>query len=476
MKGDGTQSEAATVESLSTGTLEEFDAALSGDLVLPTHDSYEEARRVWNGRVDYRPAMIAQCRDSNDVATAIRFARSHDLDVSVRSGGHHPSGSAVAPETVVVDCSEMTAVTVDTEARTVTAEPGITAAGLLEATQEHGLGVPTGSAGDVGLGGSTLGGGIGWIRRSKGLGIDFLREVEMVTADGEVRTVSQDEHSDLFWAMCGAGGQFGVATRFEFDCVEVGPIVPMVAVFYPGADAEAVYRAYDAAMADAPDEISTMAAYGHIPPMPMLPEQLHGEAAVQVMACYDGSVEEGMAALAPFRELGEPLAEIGEPMPYLALHQMGTEMFPGDRNYYWRSSFSEALDEALIAEVVELGRDGPSPSCGISVWALGGAMNTVARDATAFPWRDSGYMLTVEANWDDGLGDKDEHIEWALAIDDVFREHGATGAYIGFHGIEETDDRVEELCFGESCDRLREVKSEYDPAGLFGTALLAEDS
>lgn len=476
MDGDDYKPGTATAETLSTGTLEEFDATLFGDLVLPAHDSYEEARTVWNGRVDYRPAMIVRCRDASDVASTIRFVRAHGLDMSVRSGGHHPSGSAVAPNTVVIDCSGMTAVVVDEKARTVSVEPGTKTADLLETTQKYGFAVPSGSAGDVGVGGSTLGGGLGWIRRSKGLAVDMLREVEIVTAEGEIVTASEGEHSDLFWAIRGAGGEFGVVTRFEFDCVKVGPIVPTVAVFYAETDAEDVYRAYAAAMTEAPDELSTMAVYGHVPPMPMLPEDVHGQPAVQVMGCYDGPPKDGMTTLAPFRQLAEPLADMSDPIPYLALHEMGSELFPAGRNYYWRSSFGESLKAALIDDVLALGRDAPSPSCGISVWTLGGKMNTVDPTTTAFPWRDAAYMLTVEANWDDELGEQDDHIEWALQVDDVFREHGAVGAYVGFHGIEETDDRVEELCFGENCGRLRELKAEYDPLGLFGTALLAESS
>lgn len=442
-----------------------FEECLRGDLVLPEAAEYDETRQVWNGLVDKHPAMIVRCANTADVSEAMAFAREYDLRLSVRGGGHHESGSAIAENGLVVDCSGMDHIGVDPDAQTVRVGPGVRAGELHAETQQFGLAAPTGSADDIGIAGSTLDGGIGWLRRKHGLGIDALRSVEIVTADGAVRTASPEQNPGLFWAVRGGGGNVGIVTDFEFDLYEIGPEVMTVGVFYPVEHAVTVLQSLRAVMSDASDALTTFALYGHVPPLPPIPEDLHGIPAVGILGCYAGSIEDGEAAVAPLREIAEPLVDLSGPLPYLALHEMGSAMLPEGRNYCWRSSFVDELTDDLIDRVIEGGSAAPSPLSSIEMWPLGGEMGRVAPEATAFPWRDAGYLLTVASNWE---GSADEaNIQWARETDAAFRELGAEGAYAGFPGIGGTDEDVAGMVYSHNYGRLAAIKDRYDPSNDF---------
>jgi FAD/FMN-containing dehydrogenase len=435
--------------------------SLRGEIVAPDDDAYDERRSVWNGLVDKRPALVLRCRGAADVATGLRFATDRDLPFSIRGGAHHQAGTSMVDDGVVLDLSAMDHVRVDPDARVAQVGPGCRARDVLLETQHYGLATPTGSAGDVGIAGSTLGGGIGWIRREHGLGVDALRSVEVVTPGGELLTASPDENEDLFWAVRGGGGNFGVVTNFEFDLYEVGPVVAGLGVFYPGDEAREVLARYRERATAAPAALTTLALTGHVPNLSPIPDDVAGEDTVAIMGCHAGDPEAGMAALEPFRGIAEPLLDVSEPMPYLALHELGTEMFPEGRNYCHRSCFVDDLSDPVIETIVDHAAEAPSDLSAIGAWQLGGAVADVDSDATAFPHRDAGYLITVESNWE--AGDDEANLEWARAGDDLFRERGGYGAYAGFDGVDAGDGAdAPERVYGENLDRLAAVKARFD--------------
>lgn len=335
---------------------------------------------------------------------------------------------------------------------------------VLIETQHYGLATPIGSAGDVGISRSILGGAIGWMRRKHGLGIDALRSVDLVTPSGDLATASKDENEDLFWAVRGGGGNFGVVTNFEFNLYEVGPIIAGLGIFYPGDKAKDVLQQYREAAVDAPDEVTTIALNSHVPDLPPMPEELVGEDAMAILGCYIGDPEVGMAALQPFRDLAdEPLLDMSEPMPYLLLHELGTMMFPEGRNYCHRSCFIDGLSDDIIESVIDHAEKAPSDLLGVGIWQMGGAINEVEADATAYPHRDADYMITVESNWD--TRDDDANIAWARDGDDLFRSLGGYGAYGGFTGVRSRENEDAMNCeYGDNFNRLAETKGQYDAA------------
>lgn len=455
---------AATVARLDEDALGAFAEDLAGELVLPDADGYEDARGVWNGLVNRYPAIVARCAGAADVARAIDFAGAHDLPLSVKGGAHNQTGAAVVDNGLTIDCSPMDHVEVDPDERVARVGPGLRAEDALAVTQEHGLAFPTGSAGDVGIAGSTLGGGIGWIRRKHGLAIDALRRVEIVTADGEVRTASPEENADLHWAVRGGGGNFGVVTEFEFDCVEVGPLVQALGVYYPIEASRDAFETLRAVMADAPDELTAMAIHGEVPGLPPVPEALAGERAVSILGCWAGDPEDGEAAIEPLRTVAEPLLDLSDVMPYQVLHDLGTQMYPWGRKYTHRSVFLPALTDEFLDVIVEQGEAAPSPLSVVTAWALGG--NVGHGPDSAFNWADQAYMVTIEANWEDY--ETPANLEWARETERQLREAGAVGRYAGFTGLEEQpgEDWAAEV-YGDGLERLRAVKAAYDPENVF---------
>lgn len=453
-----------TVAELGEGSIESFATDLDGDLILPDDEEYEDARNVWNGLVNEYPAVVARVADASDVARAVRFAREHDLELSIRGGAHNQTGSAVVSQGVVVDLADMDRIDVDAEARVARVEPGTRAEDVLAATQRHGLATPTGSAGDVGIPGSTLGGGIGWIRRKHGLGIDALRSVEIVTPDGERRRASSDRNEDLFWAVRGGGGNFGVVTEFEFDLYEIGPMVQALGVFYPGDAADDVVETYRDVVADAPEELTTILIAGHVPNLPPIPDDLAGTDAVGVLGCYAGDPEDGAAVIEPLREIAEPLVDMSDLMPYEALHDLGTQMYPWGRKYTHRSVFVDELTDEITDIVLEETAAAPTPMSAIGVWSLGG--NVGHGPDAAYAWDDKEYMITIEGNWE--AFENRPTLDWAADVERALRREGATGAYSGFTGVEERnwEDWTEQV-YGDSYDRLAEVKATYDPENVF---------
>jgi FAD/FMN-containing dehydrogenase len=453
-----------TVEQLGERAVGDLDSDVTGDVVLPDHDAYEDARTVWNGLVNEYPAVVVRVAEAADVGRAIQFAQEHDLELSIRGGAHHQTGVAVVGNGLVVDMAHLDAIDVDADRQVVTVQPGTRAEDVLAETQEYGLAPPTGSAGDVGMSGTTLGGGVGWIRRKHGLSIDALRRVELVTADGQVREASRESHEDLFWGLRGGGGNFGVVTEYEFDCYEVGPLVPALGVYYPASAAEAVLETHREVLADAPPELTTMLIHGHVPPLPPVPEELHGTDAVGILGCYAGPKAEGMAAFEELRSVTEPVLDLTEPMPYEVLHDLGTQMFPWGRKYAWRSVFVDELTDEIHDVILEQKASAPGPMDAIDIWAMGG--NVGHGGPYAYNWTDKQYLVVAEANWEDF--NTETELAWVRETERRLRQAGGVGAYAGFTGVEEQEwENWREQVYNGNYARLAELKAQYDPENVF---------
>ncbi|QSG11524.1 FAD/FMN-containing dehydrogenase fused to Heterodisulfide reductase, subunit B [Halapricum desulfuricans] len=457
-----------SVSEIPATDVETFDERLDGDLILPDHDAYDDARDVWNGLVDKHPAVIVRVRHAEDVAASLEFADRYDFDLSIRGNAHHQAGSALVEDGLVVDLADLTAVDVDSGARRVTVGAGATAGAALERTLEHGLAFPTGSASVVGLSGSTLGGGLGWMRRKHGAGFDALREVDLVTADGTVRTVSPDDDPDLFWAICGAGANFGVVTALTFELYETQPVVPALGVFYPRDDAEAVLEGFRELATEAPDALSTMLLNTHVPPLPDVPEDLQGTPSIAIMGAYLGDPDAAAQVLDPYRALGDPILDMSGEMPYMALHELGAEMFPDGHLYSQRSVFLDELTDDHL-DLIRTGTDdAPSPLDGIGLWTTGGAIGD-SDHATAAPWTDKEYLLVIEGQWVDPEA-TDQNLEWVRRREREARDIGGEYAYPGYVGYEQQDNEDwAKLVYGKNYDRLAELKAIYDPDNRFRT-------
>ncbi len=452
------------VAQLDEGEIKEFDDDLRGDLIFPDNDEYADARNVWNGLINKYPAIVARVKGATDVATALQFAQENDLEFSIRGGAHHQAGSAIVEGGLVIDLEDMDAIRINPDEKIANVQPGTRVEDVLAEAQPYGLAMPTGSAGDNGMPGSTLGGGIGWMRRSNGLGIDALRSIELVTANGEVVKASPDKNEELFWAIRGGGGNFGVVTNFEFDLYEVGPLVQGLGIFYPADAAEDVLETYKQVTDDAPEEFTSILLHSHVPGLPPMPDELIGEEAVCILGCWDGSPEDGEEFLEPLRNVTEPLLDMSDVMPYELLHDLGTQMFPWGRKYCHRSVYVDELNEETLDIIHEQREAAPAPMNGIAIWDMGG--NIGHGGDLSYPWADKEYMIVVESNWEDY--DNVANLEWARETEKMLRDAGGEGAYGGFTGVEEQEwEDWSEQVYSDNYDRLAEVKAEYDPDNVF---------
>jgi len=442
--------------------IEEFH----GRIVRPGDADYDDARTVWNGMIDKYPALIARCAGVADVVDAVTFARENDLPLAVRGGGHNVAGTAVCDDGLVVDLSEMTAVRVDPGSRTAWVQAGATWADLDRETQRFGLATPGGVVSDTGVAGLTLGGGIGHLRGKYGLSCDNLRSVELVTAEGEFLTAGAEENPDLFWGLRGGGGNFGVVTAFEFDLHPVGPEVATVFVVYPGEELETVLRGYRECVDAAPDEVSTLAFAGEIPEKELFPPEIVNETKVAVLGCYAGPVEEGEDALAPLRELAEPLADLSGTMAYTELQRLLDEDYPDGMRYYWKSLYLDGLSDPAVDRITYWSEVAPSPLSTVDVWPLGGAIAEVGIEESAFAGRGAPFLLGVEANWEDP-GTDEANVEWVRDVVEDMRGFSDGSVYLNFPGFLEENDETMRTTFGSAYERLVALKDEYDPTNLF---------
>ncbi|WP_233859750.1 FAD-binding oxidoreductase [Paraburkholderia sp. HD33-4] len=434
---------------------EHLCGTLHGTLVMPRDPDYDEARRVWNGTVDKRPALIVYCADAEDVVAAVRFARSIDSRVAVRSGGHNVAGLSVCDAGIVIDLSRMKQIDVDAERQVVRAEAGLNLGEFDRATMAHGLATTTGVISDTGLAGLTLGGGFGKLGRKYGLTCDNLVAVEMVTADGQIRLANDSEHPDLFWAVRGGGGNFGIATAFYLRLHPLNPELLVCSLLYRFEQARAALRFYDQFARDAPDEVSVDAAFVTRP---------SGERFFSVSACYVGAPESGRQVLEPLMEFGSPVDCRVERLPYLQIQSGGDGVFLRGRRYYWKAQFLKEIDDGAIDAILGAYERSPSLSSLLVFQHVGGAIARVAGSATAYQHRDASFDCFPVAIWDEAAEDA-INVEWARGIWEALRPYSCGGVYANNLG-DEGDERVKEA-YGDNYARLASVKRQYDPDNFF---------
>jgi FAD binding domain/Berberine and berberine like len=446
------------------GELELDDAAFRGQVLGPSDAAYDEHRRIWNGSFDRRPAAIVRCAGVADVVTALAAAQASGLPVAIRSGGHSFPGLSVADGALMIDLSPMKGVRVDPERRTARVQAGVLLGELDRETQAFGLAVPSGIVTHTGVAGLTLGGGIGWIMRKHGLSVDQLVSVDLVTADGEFVRASADENADLFWGVRGGGGNFGIVTEFEFRCVPLGPEVLAGPVFWPMERSGEVLRFYRDWVAEAPDELMTIVVHRKAPPLPFVPEELHGKPVVMVVCCWTGDPEEGERFIKPLREFGPPAADVCVRKPYLAHQAMFDPSFVPGRWYYFKSCDVAELTDEIIDVTMERSLQISSPLTSFPIWQMGGAVGRVGDDETAFNGRTAGFTFNIGASTETEAG-FDEEREWVRGFWSAL-EPWHQGVYVNFLG-DEGADRVRESYGPEKYGRLQALKQKYDPSNLF---------
>jgi FAD/FMN-containing dehydrogenase len=456
----------ATDARLDEQALAGLTATMRGPVLTPGAPGYDNARAIWNGLIDRRPALIVQCTGAADVVDGVNFAREQGLVLSIKGGGHNVAGNAVNDGGIVIDLSQMRGVTVDPAAQTVRVQGGATWGDLDRETQLFGLAVPGGVVSTTGVAGLTLHGGVGHLRRKYGLSIDSLLSVDIVTADGQFRRASATENEDLFWAVRGAGSNFGVVTSFEFRAYPVGPTVMVAAVFYPLEDAPRILPAWRDFMEAAPEELSSLAICWSIPPHEPFPPELHRTPIVAVAAAYCGSVEEGERIVQPLRELAEPVVDASGPWPWLGLQSGFDAIFPKGELRYWKSRAVTELSDDVIREILDFADRRPTPLTDVVVWHHGGAMSRVAETETAYGGRDTKFLVTAEASWTDSA-QNEEAIAWARGVWDAMEPYSTGAVYLNFPGFGEEREALARAGYGENYDRLVALKAKYDPDNVF---------
>ena len=448
--------------------IEELRTQLRGRVMQPGDEGYDDARAVHNALFDRRPGLIIECSGTADVIDAVNLAREENLLLAVRGGGHSIAGHSVCDDGLMLDLSQMRAVWVDPASRTVTAQGGATWGDADREAQAFGLAVPGGVISTTGVGGLTLGGGLGWLHREHGLACDHLRSVQIVTADGRLVRASADEEPDLFWALRGGGGNFGVVTSFEFDAVPLGPMIFAAAPIYPMAAAEDVFRKWVAWSRTVDDKVTSRVLFWSFPDVEALPEPLRGADAVIIAALYAGPAGEGERALQPVREFGEPLADLSAAQPYRVAQSNFDPFFAkGVMRSYWKSIYLDDIDEDGVRLIVDRAQNRPHPYTLVHLPMMGGATSRVPADATAFGDRSGKYMLSVDGNWAEPADDE-RVIAWTRAfVDDASKLPTARGIYLNFSGDGDIGDDLRASAFGDNLLRLSEVKERFDPTNLF---------
>ncbi|NEQ53509.1 MAG: FAD-binding oxidoreductase [Leptolyngbya sp. SIO3F4] len=455
---DGSQT---TVESADLKTLAD---QLRGSLIQPGDANYDEARRLWNGMFDKRPAVIVQCAGVADVIDAVCFARDRNLLVAIRGGAHNVAGLASYNDGFVIDLSQMRAVHVDPVVKTVRVEAGAQLGDIDRETQTFGLVVPTGVVSETGIAGLTLNGGVGWLRRKWGMTCDNLISVELVTADGNWLRASQTENADLFWALRGGGGNFGVVTAFEFELHPLGPEVMFCFVMYP--DNKEILQSYRKFAQSEPEEVGMLSFTGMVPADENFPKTWWHQPFFAIAACYVGPAADGEIVLQPLRELGTPIVDFSDRMPYTEVQKFLDADYPKGRNYYWKSVYLKELSDDTIDVLIALNRQAPSHHSTLDIWTMGGAMNRVSSDESPLSPREAPFMIGIEANWDNAK-DSDCNIAWVRDCVNALAPFAAPGIYLNFPGFMEDADQMVKTAYGENFQRLVRVKQEYDPDNFF---------
>ena len=438
---------------------------LRGSLCYPGEPEYDQARTIWNAMVDKRPAAVIRAAGSDDVVRAVDFARDRQLLLSIRGGGHNIAGNAVCDGGLMIDLSAMKSVRIDPSNRTARVEPGVLLAEFDKEAQAFGLATPLGINSTTGVAGLTLGGGFGWVSRKLGLTVDNLLSADVVLAEGALVHASPNENEDLFWAIRGGGGNFGVVTSFEFRLHPVGPEVLAGLIVHPLSKAKQILQGYRRVAANAPDDLTCWAVMRKAPPLPFIPSEFHGKEVLILALCYVGDPAKAEAAIAPLRALGQPVAEHVGPMPFVGWQQAFDPLLTPGRRNYWKSHDFVELGDAAIELMIDYAGRLPSPECELFIAQLGGAVNRVPATSTAYPHRDVNFVMNVHTRWGDASQDR-ACIGWAREVFDRMAPHATGGVYVNFMPGDEAQ-RVRRGAYGPNYERLSKLKAKYDPGNLF---------
>ncbi len=445
--------------------LQALAAKLKGKLVLPGQDGYDAARTIWNAMIDRKPAAIVRAANTDDVVATVNFAREAGVLIAVKGGGHNIAGNAVSDGGLMLDLSGLKSITIDAAAKTAKVGAGCVLADFDAAAQAQGLATPLGINSTTGVAGLTLGGGFGWISRKYGLTVDNLLSAQVVTADGQVRTASASGDADLFWAIRGGGGNFGVVTEFTYQLYAVGPQVFAGLIVHPFDQARVLLEGYRQFVAKAPEELTVWTVMRKAPPLPFVPTEWHGREVLVFAFCWLGDLAGGEAAIAGLRALGTPIGEMVGPMPFANWQQAFDPLLtPGARNY-WKSHDFTALNDGAIDAIVSAIDWLPDPESEVFIGHLGGAVNRVAATATAYPHREVNFVMNVHTRWRDPAKDK-ACIAWARGLFDAAAPFATGGVYVNFMPEDETA-RVPKGAYGPNFERLGKLKAKYDPGNLF---------
>ena len=445
---------------------DDLAAQLDGALLEDGEEGWEDAVQIWNAMAATRPALVVQPTSARDVAAAVAFAHEHGLLVSVKGGGHNIAGTAVAEDGLTLDMSAMRELTVDPRDRVAHVGPGCRLQDVDRATQAHGLATVLGFVSEVGVGGLTLGGGLGYLTRRFGWAVDNLLEVEIVTADGEIRTASRSENTDLFWALRGGGGNFGVVTRFTFRLHEVGPTVVGGLIAWPFERADEILRAHRRITVEAPRELAVWQALLHAPPAPFVPEEWHGRKLCAMVVCYSGDLAKADEVLAPIRSLSDPVIDLLGEQPYTQVQSQLDATEPKGMHYYWKTEYLTELSDAFLSALAELFATCPIPDGDIGVLHLEGALNEHDEDDGAVGNRDARYVFGVKGMWEPGDPNAESFRQWVRDAWEQLRPFSTGRTYINFQSADEGEERVQ-ASYGANFDRLVEIKQAYDPDNVF---------
>ena len=440
---------------LDSKDLDELQARMRGQILTPANAEYDATRRIWNAMIDKRPALIVRCQGAADVGAAVRFAAEHELLVSVRGGGHNVAGTAICDSGLMIDLSSMKGIRVDPVNRTAWAQPGLLWQDFDHETQAYGLATTGGVVGETGIAGLTLGGGVGWLVRKHGLTCDNLLAADVVTADGQLRHASAESNQDLFWAIRGGGGNFGVVTSFQYRLHEV-PTVLGGLVIHPRSAAHDVIRFHRDFIATAPEELTSYAALLTAP---------DGNPVVAMASCYSGDLAEGERVLRPLREFGTPLVDAMQPMPYSGMQGLFGPSFPWHNRNYWKSAYLRDIPDAAIDAIVEQANRCPSPLSLVIIEYYGGAVSRVAPEATAFSHREANFNLLFVAQWKDAAEDA-LHVQWARDAWNTINPWASGALYMNALSEGESAQTVREA-YGTNYVRLAALKAQFDPKNLF---------
>ena len=441
-----------------------LDATLRGGASQENDPGYDDARIIWNAMVDRRPGLVVHAQGASDVQQAVNFARQQNLMMSIRSGGHQIAGHAVVDGALLLDLSAMNSVSVDPIGKTARVEPGALLGDVDKETQAHGLIVPTGINSTTGIAGLTLGGGFGWTTRKFGMTIDSLISAEIVTADGEIRICDATQNADLFWALRGGGGNFGVVTAFHFQLHALGPDVMSGLIVHPISEAPQLLAELRSITATAPDELTVWSVMRKAPPLPFLPEEWHGKEVLIFAACYAGDMDEGEKAMAGLRALGDPIVDVISPHPFVGWQAAFDPLLtPGERNYWKSHDFADLPDDAISTLLEAIGNL-PDPQSEVFIAHVGGAMARVPTDETAYSERSAHFIMNVHTRWSDAAQD-DTCIQWARKLFDDMQPFSTGSAYVNFMPEDEID-RVGNV-YGPNMQKLSDIKAKYDPDNFF---------